>query len=131
MVMAATNFHPVQPMVEAVENVGENPWSTTRTKRLGAEDYNNILQETRNQKKESSENPTRNPIVIPGDSTIPGSKAPGPTTSTITRDCDRPIDERKGLPTGQMLSEAAEQVRRMERVVPNDLEKQGRQGPRT
>jgi len=37
--------------------------------------------------------------VIPGDSAIPGSTATGATTSTITRDCDRPIDERKGLPT--------------------------------
>jgi len=50
--------------------------------------------------------------VIRGDSAIPGSIATGATTSTITRDCDRPIDERKGLPTVQMLSEAAKQVRR-------------------
>jgi len=35
------------------------------------------------------------------------SIATGATTSTITRDCDRPIDERKGLPTVQMLSEVA------------------------
>jgi len=50
--------------------------------------------------------------VIPGDSAIPGSRATGATTSTITRDCDRPIDARQGLPTEQMLSEAAKQVRR-------------------
>jgi len=45
--------------------------------------------------------------VIQGDSAIPGSRATGATTSMITRDCDRRIDERKGLPTVQMLSEAA------------------------
>jgi len=42
MVMAATNFQPVQPIVEAVETVGENPWSKTRTKRPGAKNYNKI-----------------------------------------------------------------------------------------
>ena len=41
-----------------------------------------------------------------------GAEPAGATTSTITRNCDRPIDERKGLPTMQMLSEAAKQVRR-------------------
>jgi len=55
--------------------------------------------------------------VIQGDSAIPGSRGTGATTSTITRDCDRPIDERKGLPTLQMLSEAAKQVRRKEGKV--------------
>jgi len=55
--------------------------------------------------------------VIQGDSAIPGSRATGATTSTITRDCDRPIDERKGLPTVQMLSEAAKQVRSKEGKV--------------
>jgi len=50
--------------------------------------------------------------VIQRDSAIPGSIATGATTSTIPRGCDRPIDERKGLPTVQMLSEAAKQVRR-------------------
>jgi len=40
--MAATNFHTVQPIVKAVETVGENPLSKTRTKRLGAENYNKI-----------------------------------------------------------------------------------------
>ena len=35
--MAATNFHPVQPISEAVETLGENPWSKTRTKRPGSE----------------------------------------------------------------------------------------------
>jgi len=58
--------------------------------------------------------------VIPGESAIPGSRATGATTSTITRDCDQPIDERKGLPTVQMLSEAAKQVRRKEEIEPND-----------
>jgi len=52
--------------------------------------------------------------VIQGDSAIPGSRATGATTSTITRDCNPPIDERKGLPTVQMLSETAKQVRRKE-----------------
>jgi len=55
--------------------------------------------------------------VIQGDSAILGSRATGATTSTIPRDCDRPIDERKGLPTVQMLSEAAKQVRRKEGKV--------------
>jgi len=50
--------------------------------------------------------------VIQGGSAILWSRATGATTSTITRDCDRPIDERKGLPTVQTLSEAAKQVRR-------------------
>ena len=58
--------------------------------------------------------------VIQGDGAIPGSRATGATTSTITRDCDRPIEERKGLPTVQVLSEAAKQVRRKEGVEPND-----------
>jgi len=58
--------------------------------------------------------------VIQGDSAIPGSRATGATTSTITRDCDRPIDERKGLPTVPMLSEAVKQERRKEGVEPND-----------
>jgi len=55
--------------------------------------------------------------VIQGDSAIPGGRATGATTSTITRDWNRPIDERKGLPTMQMLSEAAKQVRRKEGKV--------------
>jgi len=36
------------------------------------------------------------------------------TISAVTGDCYRPIDERKGLPTMQMASEAAKQVRRKE-----------------
>jgi len=55
--------------------------------------------------------------VIQGDSVIPGRRATGATTSTITQDCDRPIDERKGLPTVQMLSDAAKQVRSKEGKV--------------
>jgi len=35
--------------------------------------------------------------VIQGGSAIPGSRATGATTSTITRDCDRPIHEGKGF----------------------------------
>jgi len=50
--------------------------------------------------------------VIQGDSAIPGCRATGATTSAITRDCDRPIDKGKGLPTVQMLSETARPVRR-------------------
>jgi len=49
--MAATNFHPVQPMVEAVETVGENPWSKTRTKRPGAENYNKIYMKLATKRK--------------------------------------------------------------------------------
>ena len=52
--------------------------------------------------------------VIQEDSALPGSRATGATTSTIARDCDRPIDERKGLLTVQMLSEAGKQVRKEE-----------------
>jgi len=52
MVMAATNFHPVQPIVEAVETVGEkNPWSKTRTKRPGAENYNKIYMKLATKRK--------------------------------------------------------------------------------
>jgi len=35
----------------------------------------------------------------------------------ITRDCDQPIDERNRLPTVQMLSKEAKQVRRKEGKV--------------
>jgi len=52
--------------------------------------------------------------VIQGDSAVPGSRATGATSSTITRDCHRPIDERKELPTVQILSEAAKQVQKRE-----------------
>jgi len=52
--------------------------------------------------------------VLQGDSAIPGSRATGATTSTTTQDCDRPIDERKALPTVQVLSEVAKQVRTRE-----------------
>ena len=38
---------------------------------------------------------------LSGDSAIPESRATGATTSPITRDCDRPIDEGEGLPTVQ------------------------------
>jgi len=55
--------------------------------------------------------------VIQGGRAIPGSRATGATTSTIPRDCDQPIDERKGLPTVPMLSEAAKQVQRKEGKV--------------
>jgi len=55
--------------------------------------------------------------LIHGDNAIPGRRTTGATTSTMTRDCDRPIIERKGLPTVQMLSEAAKQVRRNEGKV--------------
>jgi len=49
--MAATNFHPVQPIVEAVEPVGKNPWSKTRTKRPGAENYNKIYMKLATKRK--------------------------------------------------------------------------------
>jgi len=55
--------------------------------------------------------------VIQGDSPIPGSRATRATTSTITRGCERPIDERKGLLTVQMLSQAAKQLRKKEGKV--------------
>ena len=60
--------------------------------------------------------------VIHGDNAIPGRRATGVPTSTITRDCDRPIDERKGLPTMQMLSEAAKQMWRKEGKVTMKLD---------
>jgi len=40
--MAATNFHPVQPIVKGVQTVRKNPRSKTPTKRPGAENYNKI-----------------------------------------------------------------------------------------
>jgi len=49
--MAATNFHPVQPIVEVVETVVEKPWSKTRTKRPGAENYNNIYKRLATKRK--------------------------------------------------------------------------------
>ena len=55
--------------------------------------------------------------MIQGDSAIPGSRARGANTSPIARDCDPPIDDKKGLPTVQLLSETAKQVRRKERKV--------------
>ena len=62
--MAATNFHPVQPIVEAVETVGEkNPWSKTRTKRPGAENYNKIYMKPATKRKASTKNPRNNPTV--------------------------------------------------------------------
>ena len=42
MVMAATNFHQVQPIIEEVETVEKNPWSKTRTKHPGAKNYTKI-----------------------------------------------------------------------------------------
>jgi len=55
--------------------------------------------------------------VIQGDSAIPGSRATVATTSVITRDWDRPIEERMGLPTVQLQSEAAKPVGRKEGKV--------------
>jgi len=55
--------------------------------------------------------------VIQEDSAVPGRRATGATTLTITRDCDRPIDERKRLPTMQILNKAAKPVRRKEAKV--------------
>ena len=43
--------------------------------------------------------------------------ATGATTSMMTRDWDPPIDQRKGLPTMQMLIDRAKQVRRKEGEV--------------
>ena len=63
MVMAATNFHPVQPIVEAVETVGKNPWSETRTKRPGAESYNKIYMKLATERKHLLKNPRKNPTV--------------------------------------------------------------------
>jgi len=51
MVMAATNFNPVQPIVEAVETVGENPWSKTRTKRPGTGNYHLIYKKLATKRK--------------------------------------------------------------------------------
>ena len=41
--------------------------------------------------------------VFSGDSAIPQSRATGATTSPITRDCNRPIDEGRGCPTVQSV----------------------------
>ena len=61
MEMAARNFHPVQPIVTAVETVGKNPRSKTRTKYPGAENYNKIYKKLTTKGKTSSKNPRRNP----------------------------------------------------------------------
>jgi len=55
--------------------------------------------------------------VIKGDSAIPVSRATGATTSMIPRDCDQPIDQRKGLPTVQMLTEGVKLVGKQEGKV--------------
>jgi len=90
------------------DQVGEGRGEPNQVEVQGREDRNDITTFRRCQ-------PYR--TVIQGDSAIPGSGATGATTSMITRDCDRPIDKRKGLPTVQMLSEAAKQVRRKEGKV--------------
>ena len=41
--------------------------------------------------------------VFSGESTIPESRATGATTSPITRDCNRPIDEGRSCPTVQSV----------------------------
>jgi len=45
---------------------------------------------------------------IQGDTAIPGSRATVATASTIIRYCDRPIDQRKGLPTLQTAKRGSE-----------------------
>jgi len=40
---------------------------------------------------------------LSGDSAIPESRATGATTSPIARDCHRPVDEVRGLPTVQSV----------------------------
>jgi len=60
--MAATNIHPVQPIVEVVETVGEKPpWSKTHTKRPGAKKLEQNIHETYNQKKATTEKPKKKP----------------------------------------------------------------------
>ena len=46
--------------------------------------------------------------VFSGDSAIPESRATGATTSPITRDCNRPIDEGTGCPTVQSVKRGRE-----------------------
>ena len=46
--------------------------------------------------------------VSQGDSAIAGRRATGATTSTIARDCDRPSEERKALPTVQNAKPGSE-----------------------
>ena len=63
--------------------------------------------------------------MMPGGSAIPGSRATGATTSTITRDCDRPIDEgrrpregptmRQGRRVRQKRRDATESQRQQKR----------------
>jgi len=67
--MAATNFHPVQPIVKVVETVGKNPWSKTCAKRPGPENYKQIYKKLATQgkhlpkpkKKPTSEKDQKNP----------------------------------------------------------------------
>ena len=46
--------------------------------------------------------------VFSGDSAIPESRATGATTSPITRDCNRPLDEGRGCPTVQSVKRGRE-----------------------
>jgi len=57
MDMAATNFHPVQPIVEAVETVGEKPRGQNPHQVPGRSKLQQNIHETYDQKKASPENP--------------------------------------------------------------------------
>jgi len=60
--MAGTNFHPVQPIVKAVETVGK-PLVQNPHPAPGRCTLQQNLQETRNQRKTSTKNPRKNPTV--------------------------------------------------------------------
>jgi len=50
--MAATNFNPVLPLIEAVQTLREKkPWSKTHTKRPGAKSYNKICKKLATKRK--------------------------------------------------------------------------------
>jgi len=61
--MAATNFHPVQPIVKAVETLGEKPLVENPHQARGRCKLQQNIHETRNQNKVSTKNPIESPLV--------------------------------------------------------------------
>ena len=90
------------------ETVGEEGGGVDPTPRSATEGDRNEITAFRGCR------PYRNRLS--GDSAIPENRATGATTSPMTRDCDRPIDEGKGLPPVQRAKRGQRNtVRREER----------------
>src|ERR1700712_2965322 len=75
--MAATNFHPVQPIVKAVETVGEKPPCLKPAPSARA--LKTTTKHTRNPrpKETSTKNPRKNPTVRKTKNTKPVEETPG------------------------------------------------------